>query len=197
MKYYRKRRDPVELVILLLGGFLVVMLAFFMARGDLDAYTQLLLQGGMKEKTNQRVEEPLAETDYAEESGDLMSTNQGQRTLIIEEESAVEQKELKETITPAAIIPSPTPLTSPQPTSPPLQSTSPSTGKFYLQAGAFSSESNANSMANTLREMGFGATVEKSSNLFKVKIYGFNTKQEASAAVQKIKSKGIDAFIGQ
>jgi len=45
--------------------------------------------------------------------------------------------------------------------------------------------------------LGFTPTVEKSSNLFKVKVYGFSSKQDALIAMEKMKSKGIDAFIGQ
>lgn len=200
MKQFRKRRDPVELIILLLGGFLVVMLAFFMARGDLDAYTQLLLQGGVKEETTQMGEEPFLGTDYPEKSETATITSGKEEGLIIEEEREVIQERTPGTATQGIVVatPSPPPIQpKPTPTSVPLQSAPPSTGNFYLQAGAFSSESNANNMVNTLREMGFGATIEKSGNLFKVKIYGFKNKQEASEALQKIKSKGFDAFIGQ
>lgn len=200
MKQFRKRRDPVELIILLLGAFLVVMLAFFMARGDLDAYTQLLLQGGIKEETTQIAERPLVGTDYPEEYETTTSTDQVQEGLIIEEEREADQEKPPEKAVQGAVLatPSPPPSQS-KPTSTPIppQLTPPPTGSYYLQVGAFSSEGNANNMVNTLREMGFGATVEKSANLFKVKIYGFKTKQEASEAVQKVKSKGIDAFIGQ
>mgnify|MGYP002682297021 FL=1 len=200
MKQFRKRRDPVELIILLLGGFLVVMLAFFMARGDLDAYTQLLLQGGVKEETTQIAERPLVGSDYPEEFEEITTTNQIQKGLIIEEEREVNQEKPQVTTAQEAVLATPSPPPSqpkPTPTPVPPQSAPPPTGSFYLQAGAFSSEGNANNMVNTLREMGFGATVEKSANLFKVKVYGFKTKQEASEAIQKIKSKGIDAFIGQ
>ncbi|NLJ49375.1 MAG: SPOR domain-containing protein [Candidatus Atribacteria bacterium] len=200
MKQFRKRRDPVELIILLLGGFLVVMLAFFMARGDLDAYTQLLLQGGVKEETTQVVERPLVGTDYPERSETATTMSESEERLIIEEEREVIQESAPGTVTPGTVLttPSPPPIQpKPTPTSIPLQSAPPPTGNFYLQAGAFSSEGNANNMVNALREMGFGATVEKSGNLYKVKIYGFKNKQEASEAVQKIKSKGFDAFIGQ
>jgi cell division septation protein DedD len=200
MKQFRKRRDPVELIILLLGGFLVVMLAFFMARGDLDAYTQLLLQGGVKEETTQIAERPLVGSDYPEEFEEITTTSQIQKGLIIEEEREVNQEKPQVTTAQEAVLATPSPPPSqpkPTPTPVPPQSAPPPTGSFYLQAGAFSSEGNANNMVNTLREMGFGATVEKSANLFKVKVYGFKTKQEASEAIQKIKSKGIDAFIGQ
>ena len=120
--------------------------------------------------------------------------------MIIEEEREVNQEKPQVTTAQEAVLATPSPPPSqpkPTPTPVPPQSTPPPTGSFYLQAGAFSSEGNANNMVNTLREMGFGATVEKSANLFKVKVYGFKTKQEASEAIQKIKSKGIDAFIGQ
>ncbi|HAX99029.1 MAG TPA: hypothetical protein DCY12_09145 [Candidatus Atribacteria bacterium] len=200
MKQFRKRRDPVELIILLLGGFLVVMLAFFMARGDLDAYTQLFLQGGVKEETTQIAERPLVGSDYPEEFEEMTTTNQIQEGLIIEEEREVIQEKPQVTTAQEAVLATPSlPPSQPKPTPTPVppQSTSPPTGSFYLQAGAFSSESNANNMAKSLKEMGFGATVEKSGNLFKVKVYGFKTKQEASEAVQRIKSKGFDAFIGQ
>ena len=198
MKQFRKRRDPVELIILLLGGFLVVMLAFFMARGDLDAYTQLLLQGGVKEETTQIVERPFVESDYPEEFEDMTATSQIQEGLIIEEErELIQEKPLVTAAQGEALATPALPPSQPEPTEVPPQSTPPPAGSFYLQAGAFSSEANANNMVNSLREMGFGATVEKSANLYKVKIYGFKTKQEASEAAQRVKSQGIDAFIGQ
>ena len=47
---FLKRRDPVETIIILLGGLLVVVIAFFIARGDLDYYTEYLLTGGIFER---------------------------------------------------------------------------------------------------------------------------------------------------
>jgi hypothetical protein len=38
-----RRKDPVETLIVLLGAVLVVVFAFFMARGDLDRYAELLV----------------------------------------------------------------------------------------------------------------------------------------------------------
>lgn len=200
MIQFRKRRDPVELIVLLLGGFLVVMLAFFMARGDLDAYTELLLHGGGKEETTQITEESLLGTDYPEEFETNLTTSQVQEGLIVEEEREVNQVKPPVTAVQEAVLTTPASppsqlKTTPTPVIP--QSTPPTAGNYYLQAGAFSGEGNANNMVNSLKEMGFGATVEKSGSLFKVKIYGFKTKQEASEAVQRIKSNGIDAFIGQ
>jgi len=190
MKSFYKRRDPVEMIILLLGGFLVVMLAFFMARGDLDAYTQLLLKGEAVEETTSPVEKPNQKDDQMV----TIAADISQKGLIVEEENQLYQEEPKETVAEIPSVATPPPA-KPKPTSSPSQP--PPSGNYYLQVGAFSSQNNADKMVALLKEMGYGATVEKSSNLFKVKVFGFTSKPEASNAVQKMKTKGIDAFIGQ
>ena len=197
MKPFRKKRDPVELIILLLGGFLVVMLAFFMARGDLDAYTEFLLQGGGKDSSMNLVESSQSESDSSSNFDETILINQPQKELIGETERDTFQEKPSEIV---AEVGSTVTQSSPkksQITPTPSKPTPASAGNYYLQVGAFSSENNANKMVAQLKEMGYGATIEKSSNLFKVKIYGFTSKQEASSAAQQIKSRVFDAFIGQ
>ncbi|MCX6091127.1 MAG: SPOR domain-containing protein [Candidatus Atribacteria bacterium] len=195
MKSFFQKRDPVELVILLLGCFLVVMLAFFMARGDFDAYTQLLLHAGSGENGNIR---PVTGRDMrgkvtasqptvpVSRNEVLLSTGQPAR------ETSPEQPAVVKKLKPPVGVPTPFPRETPK--KPVLVSPK---GGYFVQAGAFSKSVNAEKVSSSLKNMGHQATVEKSSGLFKVKIYGFPSMQEALLVAKKLKTQGIEAYAGQ
>lgn len=197
MKPFHKRHDPVEMIILLLGGFLVVMLAFFMARGDLDAYTQLLLQGETGNETSSFLGKEMGVPEKKNDQIVSMTADNIEKGLIVEEGDEPYEPETVTEIPRVTVPPLVKPRTTSTPPKPIASPSKSSTGSYYLQTGAFSSQGNADKMVNTLKSLGFTPTVEKSSNLFKVKVYGFTSKQDALTAMEKLKSKGIDAFIGQ
>jgi len=195
-----RNKNLIEILILLAGGLVVVVFAFFTARGDLDAYTQFLLTGIFP--SEERALE--AEFSLSEEESQLRSELE---KLFLEEEMAppaeiTPQAEV-EPPPPAQVVPqveepakpaSPPQVASPpQPTSPPPSSE----GTYYVQAGAFSRSENAERMVNTLRELGFSAVSEPVSGLYRVRIYGFSSQAEAQQAAQKLKNEGIEVFVGQ
>ena len=67
-----KRRDPVETIIILLGGLLVVVIAFFIARGDLDYYTEYLLTGGVFERKIEVKEVEIPFSSYFPEEEEFL-----------------------------------------------------------------------------------------------------------------------------
>lgn len=195
-----RNRNLTEILILLAGGLVVVVFAFFTARGDLDAYTQFLLTGIFPQ------EEPLleAESPFSEEERRLRT----ELEEILLEEEATSPVEITP---PAEVKPSPPaqaitqveeptkPVSPPQTASPPRPTSSApaSEGTYYVQAGAFSRPENAEQMINTLRELGFSAVSEPAAGLYRVRIYGFSSQTEAQLAAQKLKNKGIEVFVGR
>ncbi|MGC8777246.1 MAG: SPOR domain-containing protein [Candidatus Caldatribacteriaceae bacterium] len=180
---FLSRRDRVEVLAIFLGGLVVVVFAFFMARGDLDAYVEILLKGGLPAE-----EVPLSsevtEEGFLGEKEDFAAlfTPSPSPMVSLEEEKPVVSEQ-------------PVVAVSPMP-SPSLPRESPAR-KFFVQVGAFSRESNAQSMVGTLKNLGYSATVERVSSLYRVRIYGFSSMEEAQRVVNRLKAQGIECFAGK
>jgi len=87
-----------------------------------------------------------------------------------------------------------------KPTPPPQRvesATSPPSGGAFLQAGAFSQEKNAQAMVDTLRRFGYNAVIERASGMYRVRVYGFSSLEEAKKAAAKLRSQGIECFAGK
>lgn len=198
---FLKKQEPVEAIIILLGGLLVVVFAFFMARGDLDYYTEYLLTGNVFEEKIEVTEVPLPtageEFFYPEELGE---------SLVVQEEPPPEEQLPSEEMLPSA----PAPVSTPQeeekvappaqpaapPPSPPRVAEAPS-GGFFVQCGAFSQPANAQRMVDLLKGFGYQPVSEPVSGLYRVRIYGFQSSDEAQRVANELKSQGIEAFVGK
>lgn len=76
------------------------------------------------------------------------------------------------------------------------QATIPTITKYYrVQAGAYSTEKNANDLKDRLQKQGFNAIVKKIDNLYKVQVGAYSTKENAEVKLNQLKLKGFNAFI--
>ena len=60
------------------------------------------------------------------------------------------------------------------------------TQKYRVQCGAFGVKANADKLANRLKKAGYAVTVKQIDGLYKVAIYGIESKKEADALASKI-----------
>ena len=74
-----------------------------------------------------------------------------------------------------------------------IQPTQPS-GRFSVQAGAYSEESNAAMLASVLRGKGFDARIEKIASRWYVRVGHFATQAAAQAEAKRLREAGHDAF---
>ncbi|MBC7217056.1 MAG: SPOR domain-containing protein [Candidatus Caldatribacterium sp.] len=179
-----RRRDPVEIIVVLCGAAIVVVFSFFTARGDLDRYVDFLLA---------REIPPLIEVVEKEEVVPVSPLEQWAQEF--PEASPFVLQE----VTP---VPSPTQLEEkperPTPQKTVRAETPPPSGKgAFLQAGAFSQEKNAQAMVDTLRRFGYNAVIERASGMYRVRVYGFPSLEEAQKAAAKLRSQGIECFAGK
>ncbi|MGQ9746815.1 MAG: SPOR domain-containing protein [Candidatus Caldatribacteriaceae bacterium] len=187
-------RDTTEVLIIFLGGLVVVVFAFFMARGDLGAYVDLLLKGNLP------VEEKIVFSPEREERSSFEEEILSE--VVVPSTSLVEgfNGEKVEISPKSETVASPTPqvtsslAVSPSPTIIRPKAVS---GSFFVQVGAFSKESNAQGMVVTLKGLGYSATVERVSSLYRVRIYGFSSLEEAQKVVSRLKTQGIECFAGK
>lgn len=192
---FLKRRDPVETIIILLGGLLVVVIAFFIARGDLDYYTEYLLTGGIFERKIEVKEVEIPFSSYFPEEEEFLPQETPQEMI----PSPVPEGE---EVSPPRVAATPFPeekrVEPPQETKtpPPRVAEAPS-GEFFVQCGAFSKPENAQKMVETLKGLGYQAVSEPVSGLYRVRIYGFQSRDEAEKVVSKLKSQGIESFLGK
>lgn len=184
---FLRRRDPVEILIVLCGAILVVVFSFFTARGDLDRYVELLLKREIPplveivEKEEVVPVSPLEQwaREFPEVSPLPVEPSPAPRDVEAKIEKRVEEK----------------PVASPQ--SPQRKPSPPPEGQAFLQAGAFSQEKNAQAMVDTLRRFGYNAVIERASGMYRVRVYGFSSLEEAKRAAAKLRSQGIECFAGK
>ena len=71
-------------------------------------------------------------------------------------------------------------------------------GLYYIQVGAFRSKTNANSLVKKINTLGYkNVSVIKVGNLYKVRIFGFASKEKALSELEKLKKKGFEGFVGK
>jgi DedD protein len=66
---------------------------------------------------------------------------------------------------------------------------------YFLQLGVFGKEENARALAEKARGMGYRVTMIPVGNLHRVRVVGFNSRDQALAAKQALKQKGIAADV--
>ncbi|MEN3186272.1 MAG: SPOR domain-containing protein [Atribacterota bacterium] len=184
---FLSRRDKVELLAIFLGGLVVVVFAFFMARGDLDAYVEVLLKESIPEEGGTPFSPEVLNEEVVEDQETLASflTSPSPFTIPREEPPTIPLATEQPTTVPSpSFLPQPSPRATPR-------------GTFYVQVGAFSKESNAQGMVATLKGLGYSGTIEKVSSLYRVRIYGFSSLEEAQKAVNRLRARGIEAFVSK
>jgi cell division septation protein DedD len=184
-----RRKDPVETLIVLLGAVLVVVFAFFMARGDLDRYAELLVTReipSLVEVVEKEEVVPISPLEqWAQEfpqSSPIGITEEIPSPPPVQEDRE-KSAEVQEKLQPPREI---------RKEAPP-----PAGGQAFLQAGAFSQEKNARAMVETLRRFGYTATIERVSGMYRVRVYGFSSLEEAKKAAARLRSQGIECFAGK
>ncbi|HSV31221.1 MAG TPA: SPOR domain-containing protein [Atribacteraceae bacterium] len=203
---FLRQKDPVEHVVFLMGCFLVIMVAFFIARGDLDAYTGFLLGTSLQIEDvpgERRAADLLTELERLARPADPTTVPGFQEGEVAPAVGPVEQ-----IIAPAATgvpaAPVPTPVTVSTPPVP-VAAASPTpapviqapSGAFFVQAGAFSRRENADRMLESLRQLGFQPVLRQDAAVFKVQIPGLPSLEEARRIVQQLRNQGIESFAGQ
>jgi len=119
-------------------------------------------------------------------------------------EEEVTEKEIEKEVKPEINVP----LVEPKVINPPQQvepkkevitkepEILPAKGKIYtIQVGAFSTEINAQKLANEIKDKGYEAYIVKDKTLFKVQVGEFKSNQEAQNISQKLKELGYLFFI--
>jgi len=189
-----KGKDPVEAIIILLGGLLVVVIAFFIARGDLDYYTEYLLSGGIFEREIEIKEVSISPSPYfpPEEFFTPETFPETSSSPLPPEETTSPPPQVV-----ATSIPQEKEITSPKKTETPSRVAESPSGAFFVQCGAFSKSENAQKMVELLKDFGYQAVSEPVSGLYRVRIYGFQDKKEAEKVVSKLKTQGIESFVGK
>ena len=71
------------------------------------------------------------------------------------------------------------------------------TEKYYIQAGAYSSKSNANTQITKLKKAGFSASLRTVSGSvpYRVQVGTYSTQKAANVVVQKLKTAGFAALV--
>ncbi|HXL01879.1 MAG TPA: SPOR domain-containing protein [Candidatus Atribacteria bacterium] len=190
---FLKRQDPVETIVILLGGLVVVVIAFFIARGDLDYYTEYLLSGGVFEREIEIKEVKVSPSPYfplEEFLSQELSQELSSFPVPAEEEAS-----------PSPVVVTPVPrekeVALSQKAETPPRAVEALSGEFFVQCGAFSRPENAQKMVEVLKGFGYQAVSESVSGLYRVRIYGFQSRDEAEKAVAKLKGQGIESFVGK
>jgi len=69
-------------------------------------------------------------------------------------------------------------------------------GTYSVQAGTFGEKIYAEQFAEKLKKRGYGAYIQSSGDLYKVKVGNFEKKEDAEALSRKLKqAEGIDGFV--
>ena len=191
--YKRKSRSNLETLIILIGAIIILSIAFYLAREKsyIPPETQITQK---EEKETSAVAKISVEESSPEISVEVNTTR---------EEKTVEPKM---EIIPEAIKPEIKESSSDLLTISPVKTTSnkkltsdsekAKQEKLYtIQVGAFSSEKNAQRLANEIEKVGYKTFVVKGTNLYKVQVEEFETYKGAEEIVPKIKALGYPTFI--
>ena len=191
--YKRKSRSNLETLIILIGAIIILSIAFYLAREKsyIPPETQITQK---EEKETSAVAKIPVEESSPEISVEANTTK---------EEKTVEPKM---EIIPEAIEPEIKESSSDSLTISPVKTTSnkkltsdsekAKQEKLYtIQVGAFSSEKNAQKLADEIEKAGYKTFMVKGTNLYKVQVEEFETYKGAEEIVPKIKALGYPTFI--
>jgi cell division septation protein DedD len=185
--YKRKSRSNLETFIILIGAIIILGVAFHLARdrGYIPPENQITIA--------EKEEAPVREVPV--ESPSKITVEK------IQENTESAEIEIKKEATPEVNAP----LTEPnivntpkvEPEAEVIQESEISSEKkvYTVQVGAFSTEKNAQNLAQEIRDKGYQTYVVKGKTLYKVQVGEFKNYQEAQNISQKLKEFGYPFFI--
>jgi len=103
--------------------------------------------------------------------------------------TTIEDVPVKTSPLPPSLAPTPRVTPQPQP-----RTTTPRTGRYVVQVGAFSQEANAKALQKKLASIGQDATIDHTA-LYLVRIGPFETRDQAASVRAKLEAAGISAII--
>ncbi len=175
-----KRKNKKETLILIIGLLLILFLVF--------SVTRAIVQKGIEKYTKEKPKVTLTIKAKGE---------------------TVPSKKISFTPTPIIRKTKPKKVATPVFTSTPKKRVTPKKEKvtlnkayikegYYIQVGAFKSEANAKSLVKKINALGYkNITIVKVGGLYKVRVFGFDSKQKALSELEKLKKKGFEGFIGK
>lgn len=177
-----KRKNLRETILIILGMVLIIFFVFSVTRAIVMKGVQKYNKN-MEIKTNLIVKTPETDKEVVKKFNTPIASNKKEEVVPIKRPT-----------------PKPTPIPikkkTPVPVTKPI--TSQSVSRYYIQIGAFKSESNAKSLAAKARSLGYkNVTYTKENNLYKVRIYGFPSRDKALFELEKLKKKGFEGFVGK
>ncbi len=182
-KVHGKRKNLKETIIIFIGVVLILFLVF--------SVTRAIVQKGVKRLTNDKDTKLIIETPKK-------NINPPKKlsftpTPLIKKEKT---KTPRPSITPT-IKRTPKKPKSPKPSSTPVEKAVVRKG-FYIQLGAFKSKANAENLVKKIKALGYkNVRYIKAKSLYKVRIFGFSSRDSAILELEKLKKKGFEGFIGK
>ena len=173
--YKRKSRSNLETFIILIGAIIILGVAFHLARDR--SYIPPENQITIEEK---KEEAPVREVPVESPSK-------------ITVEKIKENTELNTPLTESKVVNTP----KVEPEAEVIKESEISSEKkvYTVQVGAFSTEKNAQNLAQEIRDKGYQTYVVKGKTLYKVQVGEFKNYQEAQNISQKLKELGYPFFI--
>jgi cell division septation protein DedD len=185
--YKRKSRSNLETFIILIGAIIILGVAFHLARdrGYIPPENQITI----KEKE----EAPVREVPV--ESPSKITVEK------IQENTEPAEIEIKKKATTEVNAPLTEPnivnTTKVEPETEVIKESEISSEKkvYTVQVGAFSTEKNAQNLANEIRDKGYQTYVVKGKTLYKVQVGEFKTSEEAKKISEKLKKLGYEIWV--
>lgn len=186
--YKRKSRSNLETFIILIGAIIILGVAFHLARdrGYIPPENQITIE-------EKKEEAPVREVPV--ESPSKITVEK------IKENTEPAEIEIKKEATPEVNAPLAetsvvnTPKVEPEAEVIKESEISSEKKVYTVQVGAFSTEKNAQNLAQEIRDKGYQTYVVKGKTLYKVQVGEFKNYQEAQNISQKLKELGYPFFI--
>jgi cell division septation protein DedD len=185
--YKRKSRSNLETFIILIGAIIILGVAFHLARdrGYIPPENQIT--------TEEKEEAPVREVPV--ESPSKITVEK------IQENTEPAEIEIKKEATTEVNAPLTEPnivnTTKVEPETEVIKESEISSEKkvYTVQVGAFSTEKNAQNLANEIRDKGYQTYVVKGKTLYKVQVGEFKTSEEAKKISEKLKKLGYEIWV--
>lgn len=185
--YKRKSRSNLETFIILIGAIIILGVAFHLARdrGYIPPENQITI----KEKEEAPVREVPVESP-SKITVEKIQENTKPAEIEIKKEATTE---VNAPLTEPNIVNT----TKVEPETEVIKESEISSEKkvYTVQVGAFSTEKNAQNLANEIKDKGYQTYVVKGINLYKVQVGEFKTSEEAKKISEKLKKLGYEIWV--
>jgi cell division septation protein DedD len=185
--YKRKSRSNLETFIILIGAIIILGVAFHLARdrGYIPPENQITI----KEKEEAPVREVPVESP-SKITVEKIQENTEPAEIEIKKEATTE---VNAPLTEPNIVNT----TKVEPETEVIKESEISSEKkvYTVQVGAFSTEKNAQNLANEIRDKGYQTYVVKGKTLYKVQVGEFKTSEEAKKNSEKLKKLGYEIWV--